>query len=183
MKIFKQKPRALRRYETLFVIRPDWEESSRKAFAVKVKELISKQKGKVHLYEDLGKQRLAYEVQKNIKGNYFYLGFEGNEELMPELDRQFRLTEGVIKYQTCLVSGDFDPTLVTIDRKTAIPLSRIPPPVAKTDSPASGAESQSKASANPKPADNVSEPVSSSKEAESKSETKPKKEEMVTPDA
>jgi len=103
----------MNRYETIFVTRPSAEGISNKELENKFQKLIKKKKGKIHIQQDWGKQRLAYEVKREIKGQYHYLGFEGTSELLKEVEQLFRLDESVIKFQSHRVEGEFDAQLIT----------------------------------------------------------------------
>jgi small subunit ribosomal protein S6 len=62
---------------------------------------------------DWGKRKLAYEIAKNKKGNYWYFGYIANPQFVKELERQLRISNDVIRYQTVCLSNlsqlsDFD---------------------------------------------------------------------------
>ena len=59
--------------------------------------------GKVEKTEELGKRRLAYEVKKNKEGYYVIFHFEANTSLIAELERNYRITDEVIKFMTIKV--------------------------------------------------------------------------------
>ena len=48
--------------------------------------------------ENLGKKKLAYEVKKNKEGYYIVYDFEANPSLIAELERNYRITDEVIKF-------------------------------------------------------------------------------------
>lgn len=104
------------RFETIYITRPDLEDDSRKAIAEKLKGYITEHKGTVHVEQDWGKQKLGYEIKKQIKGFYTYLGFEGSGDLLREVERALRLNESVIKFMSTSVEGEFDPTFTIAER-------------------------------------------------------------------
>ena len=59
--------------------------------------------GKVEKAEELGKRKLAYEVKKNKEGYYVIFHFEANTSLIAELERNYRITDEVIKFMTIKV--------------------------------------------------------------------------------
>ena len=63
----------------------------------KFADLINKH-GKVEKIEDLGKKKLAYEVKKNSEGYYVVTTFEAEPTLITELERNYRITDDVIKF-------------------------------------------------------------------------------------
>ena len=48
--------------------------------------------------DEWGKRKLAYEIAKVNEGFYTLINFEANTELPKELDRVFRITDGVIRH-------------------------------------------------------------------------------------
>ena len=54
--------------------------------------------GKVENVDEWGKRKLAYEINKVNEGYYTLINFEANPELPKELDRVFRITDGVIRH-------------------------------------------------------------------------------------
>ena len=54
--------------------------------------------GKVESVEEMGKRKLAYEVKKNKEGYYVIINFEAKPELITELERNYRITDEVIKF-------------------------------------------------------------------------------------
>ena len=62
--------------------------------ALLVEELFG---GEILKTERWGKKRLAYEVDKHRYGFYVLLRLQGNSAILPELERHYRLTEGIIK--------------------------------------------------------------------------------------
>lgn len=117
----------MKKYETIFVMKPDLDEAVKANIPVKMTTLIEREKGKVHVSHDLGKQRLAYEVKKEHKGHYHYLGFEGTGDLLKEVEKNLRLNEGVMKFISFRVEGDFNHNLNFITFKApsaAAPMRR-----------------------------------------------------------
>ena len=114
--MFGKKNSTENRYETIFVTNPDLEDAKRKAMLKKMADTVKKKKGKVHVSEDCGKFKLAYEVKRNIKGNFMYLGYEGDLSVIKDVERSLRLDESVIKFITVKVD-EFDPKIVPLSSK------------------------------------------------------------------
>ena len=58
------------------------------------------------IYDDLGKRRLAYEIQNFQKGRYVMLQFLDSGQLIPRLERVLRLDDSVLRFLTVLVAED-----------------------------------------------------------------------------
>ena len=48
----------------------------------------------------MGKRKLAYEIEKNKEAFYVEFDFEAKPELIAELERNYRITDEVIKFIT-----------------------------------------------------------------------------------
>ena len=62
--------------------------------------MLMKNDGKVEKVDELGKRKLAYEVKKFEEGFYVVFYFEANPDLITELERNYRITDEVIKFMT-----------------------------------------------------------------------------------
>ena len=87
----------MNKYESVIIINPSADEDKVKALIDKFSDLINKQ-GKVEKVDTLGKRKLAYEVKKNKEGIYVVFYFEAEPTLIAELERNYRITDEVIKF-------------------------------------------------------------------------------------
>lgn len=89
----------MNKYESIIIINPNVDEEGIKALISKFSDLINND-GKVEKVDELGKRKLAYEVKKFEEGNYVVFYFEANPDLITELERNYRITDEVIKFMT-----------------------------------------------------------------------------------
>lgn len=89
----------MNKYESVVIINPTVEEESMKALLSKFTDIINKD-GKVEKVDELGKRKLAYEVKKFDEGFYTVFYFEANPDLITELERNYRITDEIIKFMT-----------------------------------------------------------------------------------
>ena len=54
--------------------------------------------GKVSNVNEMGLRKLAYEIGKNREGYYVVFDFEAKPELIVELERNYRITDKIIKF-------------------------------------------------------------------------------------
>ena len=54
--------------------------------------------GNVEQVNELGKKKLAYEIKKNKEGYYVVYDFEAKPSLIAELERNYRITDEVLKF-------------------------------------------------------------------------------------
>ncbi len=93
----------MNKYESVVIINPNVDEEGTKALVQKFTDLINND-GKLEKADELGKRRLAYEVKKNKEGYYVVFYFEANTSLIEELERNYRITDEVIKFMTVKVA-------------------------------------------------------------------------------
>ena len=87
----------MNKYESVIIINPNVDEAGVKALEDKFTGLIN-ENGKVESVEDMGKRKLAYEINKNKEGIYKVLNFEAKPEFIAELERNYRITDEIIKF-------------------------------------------------------------------------------------
>ena len=89
----------MNKYESIIIISQNVEDEGIKALTKKFTDLINKE-GKVSEVKELGKKKLAYEIGKNKEAFYVEFDFEAKPELIAELERNYRITDEVIKFIT-----------------------------------------------------------------------------------
>ena len=93
----------MNKYESVVIINPAVEEERLKELTTKFTDMINKD-GKVDKVDNLGKKKLAYPVKKNAEGYYVVLYFTANPSIIAELERNYRITDDVIKFMTINVN-------------------------------------------------------------------------------
>lgn len=89
----------MNKYESVIIINPNTDEEGIENLIKKVTDLINKD-GKVTSVENLGKKRLAYEISKCKEGYYVIFYYETESNIIVEIERNFRITEEIIKFIT-----------------------------------------------------------------------------------
>ena len=89
----------MNKYESVVIINPSVTEDAMKEVIKKYTDIINNE-GKVESVDEMGKKRLAYEIKKNKEGYYVVFHFEAKPELIAELERNYRITDEVIKFMT-----------------------------------------------------------------------------------
>ena len=87
------------KYESIVIINPNVDEEGMKSLISRFTDLINTD-GKVEKVDELGKRKLAYEVKKFKEGFYTVFYFEANTDLIAELERNYRITDEIIKFMT-----------------------------------------------------------------------------------
>ena len=87
----------MNKYESVIIVNPNLEEESVKDLIKKFSDLINTD-GTVASVEEMGKRKLAYEIKKQKEGFYIVFKFEAKPELISELERNYRITDEVMKF-------------------------------------------------------------------------------------
>lgn len=89
----------LRKYETVFIARPNLTEEEFTALLEKIKNLIEKN-GKIESVDDWGNKRLAYPIEFINEGHYVLINFEASVDFPAELERVYNITDTIMRSLT-----------------------------------------------------------------------------------
>ena len=84
------------KYEALYIINPQLTEEETQALVEKFKAMVEAE-GTLTSIEEWGKRKLAYPINDLPEGYYVLMTCECKPELPAELDRVFKITEGVMR--------------------------------------------------------------------------------------
>lgn len=90
----------MRRYETVFIIRPSQSEDEINTIIENTKKIILDEKGSIISLSRWGLKKLAYTIKKESQGQYVYCDFAGTPAAVSEIERKFRIDDAVLKYLT-----------------------------------------------------------------------------------
>jgi small subunit ribosomal protein S6 len=102
----------VRRYETIFILRPDLGESAQKDAVKRFEGITASSGGDLIDTEEWGFRELAYPIRGERRGLYVRLDYGGNGATMNEIERNLRLSDSVLRYLSVLVDADVDPAAV-----------------------------------------------------------------------
>ena len=83
-------------YETVMILNTKLGEEAIAALQEKFKTLIS-ENGTIDGIEEWGKRRLAYPIQDEVEGFYVLINFTSAPDFPAELDRIYKITDGVLR--------------------------------------------------------------------------------------
>lgn len=86
------------RYESVIILNTN---ISAEVFA-EIKAMINKITNYYNA-EDIGIKELAWEIKEQKEGYYFKIEFEGNKDIVAELERYYRIKDEIIKFLTIKV--------------------------------------------------------------------------------
>ena len=84
------------KYEVLYIIDPAQGEEGIAALVEKFKAMVEAE-GTLASIDEWGKRRLAYPINDLTEGYYVLMNVETNPDFPAELDRVFKITEGIMR--------------------------------------------------------------------------------------
>ena len=84
------------KYECMYILNPNFTEEETAALVEKFKSLIEAN-GTLDEMEEMGKRKLAYEINFISEGYYVLVKFTSGPDFPAELDRVFGITDGVMR--------------------------------------------------------------------------------------
>ncbi len=115
----------MKKYETIFILDPDLEDEKILAAVEKAKGIITQANGEILKVEDWGKRKLAYTVKKKPRGHYYLIHFSGSPALLAELERNFRVMDAVIKFQSVRLDEKLDSSKTFVPEEPPEPESPV----------------------------------------------------------
>ena len=89
----------MNKYELIFIVKPDVEESQIKGVNDSIKSMLESKKANILDAKEWGQKELAYEIDKYKTGYYFYyLIEEKGSKAVKEFDRVALINENIIRH-------------------------------------------------------------------------------------
>lgn len=85
-------------YEVMYIIVPDLDEETNRSVIDKFKGIVESNGGEVAGVDEMGKRRLAYEINYKSEGFYVLMSFNSAPEFPRELERNFKNDERILRY-------------------------------------------------------------------------------------
>lgn len=87
------------KYEIMFIVRPNLEESALKEVVKTFENVLTKNGAKIESSKDMGQKELAYEIKDHKSGYYFLYDISTNDDKAEkEFDRLANLSEDIIRH-------------------------------------------------------------------------------------
>lgn len=88
----------MRKYEVMYIVRPNLEEEATKALVERFQNVTTEEGGEVVELKEMGKRRLAYEINDFREGFYVLMNLNAEPAVVHELDRLMRINEDVLRH-------------------------------------------------------------------------------------
>jgi small subunit ribosomal protein S6 len=104
----KEAPR-LREYETIFLVKPDLPDEVVDRVKDRVREIVTREGGKIIRFTVWGKKRTMYPIAKQTRAIYVHGQYLGGPKLVAEIERNLRNLDEVTRYLSVKVADEVDP--------------------------------------------------------------------------
>ena len=88
----------MNKYEIMFIVKPDLEETAIKNEAESLKKVLTNLEAKIVEEKAMGQRELAYEIKKYKNGYYFLFVVDGSHEAIKEFDRLAGINENILRH-------------------------------------------------------------------------------------
>jgi small subunit ribosomal protein S6 len=93
-------------YDSTVLINAALDDNQIEAILTRIKDFINSNDGEIREFENWGRKRLAYMVNKSKIGYYAVFRFDAPAEIISKLDRLFSLDEQILRFLTIKLSKD-----------------------------------------------------------------------------
>ncbi|MFD1066609.1 30S ribosomal protein S6 [Oceanobacillus locisalsi] len=88
----------MRKYEIMYIIRPDMEEDAQTALIERFNKILTDNGAEIEKVDEKGKKRLAYEIKDYRDGYYVVINFQSDETAINEFDRLAKFNDDIIRH-------------------------------------------------------------------------------------
>lgn len=108
----------MRRYETIYIMKPNSGDEVITAMLDRVSAIIDNDGGTILKIDKWGLKKLSYLVKKETQGYYVYIDYAGQPATVNEIERIFKIDDQVIKYLTVKLADFCDPEAILAEIST-----------------------------------------------------------------
>jgi len=88
----------MRKYEIMYIIRPDIEEEAQTSLIERFSNILTDNGAEIEKVDEKGKKRLAYEINDYRDGYYVIINFKAEEAAINEFDRLAKFSDDIIRH-------------------------------------------------------------------------------------
>lgn len=109
----------MRRYETIFIMRPDLGDVVQKEVVKRFEGLVESTGGALIDTEEWGFRELAYRIKGEQRGFYIRLDYGGSGATLNEIERNLKLSDNILRHLSVLVADEVDPVQARAELETS----------------------------------------------------------------
>ncbi len=95
-------------YETILILRPGLDDGALDAILDKLEAIVKTAEGHILDRDDWGKRKLAYPIDKQLKGHYIRMNFIVTADIIAEIERRIRIEDGIVRFMTVRLANTVD---------------------------------------------------------------------------
>ena len=88
----------MNKYEIVFIIKADLEESVIKETVKSFEDVLTSMNTTIVNSKEMGQKKLAYPIKDSIRGYYYLLNVEATPEAIKEFDRKALIDEKILRH-------------------------------------------------------------------------------------
>ena len=88
----------MNKYEIMFIVKADIAEEEVANVVKSFEKVLTDMGGKILSSKDLGQKKLAYEIEKQVRGYYHLLNVECESKAVKEFDRKALIDEKILRH-------------------------------------------------------------------------------------
>lgn len=88
----------MRKYEIMYIIRPNVEDDAKQEVVERFNGVLSENGATIEKVTEMGKRRLAYEINDYREGYYMLLNVEAPVEAVNEFDRLAKINDDILRH-------------------------------------------------------------------------------------
>lgn len=93
-------------YESAILINAALDDQQIESIITRVKDLITTNSGEIRDFENWGRKRLAYPIEKSKIGYYAIFRFDAPGDIVAKLERSYNLDEQILRFVNLKLSKD-----------------------------------------------------------------------------
>lgn len=88
----------MRKYEIMYIVRPDIEEEAHKALIERFNNVLTDNGAEIEKVKEQGKKRFAYTINDYRDGYYVLINFTSDQPAIDEFDRLAKFSEDIVRH-------------------------------------------------------------------------------------
>ena len=100
--------RLVREYETVYLLKAETPDDQVEEIKERLRGVVNRENGKVIRFTNQGKRKTAFPIGKNPKALYMHVLYVGAPGLVAEFERNLRMIDSVVKFQSVKLAEDVD---------------------------------------------------------------------------
>ena len=100
--------RLVREYETIYLLKAETPDEQVEEIKERLRGVVTRETGKVIRFTNQGKRKTAFPIGKNPKALYMHCLYVGAPGLVGEFERNLKMMDQVVKFQSVKLAEDVD---------------------------------------------------------------------------